>query len=222
LDLCFPNKHKQGFKYYRDGKSFFKNYKKKMQKEEVETFCPTSKAEWRKWLNKHHKSKQAVWLVCYKKKTDIPTISWSDAVDEALCFGWIDSKRIPVDNDKFMQFFCKRKSNGTWSKVNKEKIKQLIDQGLMTKAGFDIIEIAKQNGSWTILDEVEELKIPEDLARELKNKKGAEDYFLGLSMSVKKAILLWLVLAKRPETRQKRIAEIATLSSQKLKPKHLQ
>lgn len=190
-----------------------------MQKEQVETFCPTSQTEWRKWLKKNHNSKQSVWLVCYKKKSNKPTIAWSDAVDEALCFGWIDSKRKPVDDEKFIQFFSKRKSNGTWSKVNKEKIKQLIDNGLMTKAGFEIIETAKQNGSWTILDDVEELKMPKDLAKEFKNKKDSHDFFLSLSKSVRKAILQWLVLAKRPETRQKRIAEIAELASQKLKPK---
>jgi uncharacterized protein YdeI (YjbR/CyaY-like superfamily) len=193
-----------------------------MQKKEVETFCPTSQTEWRKWLNTNHNSKQSVWLVCYKKKSNKPTIAWSDAVDEALCFGWIDSKRIPIDQEKFMQFFSRRKPNGTWSKVNKEKIKKLIENGLMTKVGFEIIESAKQNGTWTILDEVEELKIPTDLAKELKNKKGSQDFFLGFSKSVKKAILQWLVLAKRPETRQKRITEIVELAAQNLKPKHLQ
>lgn len=193
-----------------------------MQKKEVETFCPTSQTDWREWLNKNHNSKQSVWLVCYKKKSDKPTIAWTDAVDEALCFGWIDSKRISIDEEKFMQFFSRRKPNGTWSKVNKEKIKQLIENGVMTKAGFEIIELAKQNGNWTILDEVEELKIPNDLAEEFKNNKGSEDFFLGLSKSVKKAILQWLVLAKQAETRRKRITEIAELAGQNLKPKHLQ
>jgi uncharacterized protein YdeI (YjbR/CyaY-like superfamily) len=186
---------------------------------EIETFCPASQTEWRKWLNKNHLSKKSVWLVCYKKKSNKPTITWSDAVDEALCFGWIDSKRIPIDEEKFMQFFSKRKPNGTWSKVNKEKIKQLIDKGLMTKAGFDIIETSKQNGSWTILDKVEELITPKDLVQEFKNKKGSKAFFLTLSKSVRKAMLQWIVLAKQPETRQKRIIEIAELASQKLKPK---
>lgn len=148
-----------------------------MQKKEVETFCPTSQTEWRKWLNKNHNSKQSVWLVCYKKKSNKPTIAWNDAVDEALCFGWIDSKRIPIDEEKFMQFFSRRKPNGTWSKVNKEKIRKLIESGLITKVDFKIIESAKQNGTWTILDEVEELKIPNDLAKEFKNKKGSQNFF---------------------------------------------
>jgi len=190
-----------------------------MQREEVETFCPTSQVAWRKWLSKNHTSKQSIWLVCYKKKSNRPTIAWSDAVDEALCFGWIDSKRIPIDQEKFMQFFSRRKLNGTWSKVNKEKIEKLIEKGLMTKAGFETIETAKKNGSWTILDDVEELKIPRDLNKELNNRTGSKKYFLSLSKSVRKAILQWVTLAKRPETRQKRIDEIATLAAQKTRPK---
>lgn len=193
-----------------------------MQKKEEEIFCPTSQTDWRMWLKKNHNSKQSVWLVCYKKKSNKPTIEWCEAVDQALCFGWIDSKRIPVDEEKFMQFFSKRKPNGTWSKVNKEKIKQLIDNGLMTRAGLKVIETAIQNGSWTILDEVEELKIPKDLVKEFENKKGSLEFYSSLSKSVKKAILQWLVLAKRPETRQKRITEIAELARLNLKPKHLQ
>ena len=192
-----------------------------MRKTAIETFCPTSQAEWRKWLKKNHLSKHSVWLVCYKKKSNKPTIEWSEAVDEALCFGWIDSKRIPVDEEKFMQFFSKRKPNGTWSKVNKKKIEQLIDKGLMTEAGLKIVETAKQDGSWTILDEVEELRIPKDLAIEFKKRKGSHQFYSSLSKSVKKAILQWLVLAKRPETRQKRIIEIAELAQQNLKPKHI-
>jgi uncharacterized protein YdeI (YjbR/CyaY-like superfamily) len=190
-----------------------------MQEKDIETFYPTSQQAWRVWLQENHRSKQAVWLVCYKKKANTPTVMWSDAVDEAICFGWIDSKRITIDNDKFMQFFTKRKSNGTWSKVNKEKIKQLTDKGLMTEAGFECIEKAKQNGSWTILDNVEALIIPKDLEGEFSSKTGSKDFFLSLSKSVRKSILQWIVLAKQPETRRKRISEMAEMASQHLKPK---
>lgn len=187
--------------------------------ENLDNFCPTSRQDWRTWLKKNHLSKQFVWLVLYKKGANKPTISWSEAVDEALCFGWIDSKRKPIDSDTFIQFFSKRKPKGTWSKVNKEKVLQLVSDKLMTQAGYESIETAKQNGSWTILDDVEELKIPEDLDEEFKIKKGSKDFFLSLSKSVKKAILQWLVLAKRKETRQKRINEIVVLAAQKQKPK---
>ena len=118
-----------------------------------------------------------------------------------------------------MQFFSRRKPNGTWSKVNKDKIKRLIEANLMMEAGLQSIERAKQNGSWTILDEVEELSIPKDLEKEFDIQLGSKDYFLSLSKSVRKAILQWLVFAKRPETRQNRIKEIADLATQKLRPK---
>ncbi|KAA5547925.1 YdeI/OmpD-associated family protein [Adhaeribacter rhizoryzae] len=185
----------------------------------VETICPVNQQEWRSWLEENHYSKQAVWLIYYKKKSGNFTISWSEAVDEALCFGWIDSKAKPLDAERFMQFFTKRKPKSVWSKINKEKIKRLTDEGLITPAGYESIEIAKQNGSWTILDEVEELIIPPDLEKAFQIHTGSKDYFLSLSKSVRKSMLQWLVMAKRPETRQKRIDEIAVLSAQKLKPK---
>jgi len=176
-----------------------------MQKKELETFYPSSRKAWRQWLKENHRTKQSVWLVCYKKKTNVPTISWSDAVDEALCFGWIDSTRRSLDADTFIQFFAKRKASSTWSKVNKAKVEQLISAKRMTKAGLESIEVAKQNGSWIILDEVEEGVIPKDLNKAFKTHKGAKDFFMSLSNSVRKMILQWLVLAKREETRKKRI-----------------
>jgi uncharacterized protein YdeI (YjbR/CyaY-like superfamily) len=189
-----------------------------MKRAEIETFCPASRQEWRLWLNENHSSKQFVWLVYYKKKSAVPTVTYSEAVDEALCYGWIDSTRVSLDHEKFMQFFCKRKPTSVWSKVNKGKVQQLIEAGLMTQAGYESIEVAKQNGSWIILDEVEELKIPDDLKAAFQSKPGSIDFFLSLSKSGRKAILQWLVLAKREETRQKRINEIAELAAKKLKP----
>ncbi len=190
-----------------------------MKEKEIESFYPTSKQQWRAWLKKNHAKKTSVWLICYKVKSGKPTITWSEAVDEALCFGWIDSIRRPVDEEKFLQFFGKRKPVSTWSKVNKEKVQNLIAQGRMTAAGLVCIDIAKQNGSWTILDKVEALIIPTDLNKAFKTQKGSREFFLSLSKSVKKSILQWLVLAKREETRMKRINEIATLTSKGLLPK---
>jgi uncharacterized protein YdeI (YjbR/CyaY-like superfamily) len=186
---------------------------------ETATFCPASRHEWRAWLQENHATSQSVWLIYHKMKSGKPSLSWSEAVEEALCFGWIDSTARPIDGDQYMQFFTRRKAKSVWSKINKGKVQQLMDQGLMTQAGLDSIEIAKQNGSWTILDEAEELNIPKDLEQGLEDQPGATDYFLSLSKSVRKAILQWLVLAKRPETRQKRINEIAELAAQKRKPK---
>src|SRR6218665_2110561 len=190
-----------------------------MDIEQLDTFCPTSKEHWREWLNENHLDKQYVWMICYKQRANVPTISWSDAVDEALCFGWIDSTRKTIDEESFVQFLTKRKSGSVWSKINKEKVQRLGEQGLIMPAGHKSIEVAKANGSWSLLDDVEELAIPKDLEKGFKLKKGSKDFFLSLSRSSRKAILQWLVLAKRPETRQKRITEIAELAVQKLKPK---
>jgi uncharacterized protein YdeI (YjbR/CyaY-like superfamily) len=190
-----------------------------MQQKSIETFYPKNLQAWRQWLKKNHKSKQSIWLICYKKESGIPTISWSEAVDEALCFGWIDSTRKSIDSEKFMQFFGKRKVSSTWSKINKEKITKLIAEGRMTKAGLESIEAAKQNGSWEILDSVEDLTIPKDLAKAFKTKACSKEFFMSLSKSVRKSMLQWIILAKRPETREKRINELAELASQKQKPK---
>lgn len=189
------------------------------EKEEIETFYPSTQTDWREWLQENHLSKQSVWLIYYKKKSKIPSISWSEAVDEALCFGWIDSTARPIDDEKYMQFFTKRKATSVWSKINKDKVEKLISAGKMNQAGLESIEKAKKNGSWTILDEVEELIIPEDLEAAFQANEGSKDFFMSLSKSVRKAILQWLVLAKQQTTRQKRINEIAELAAQKLKPK---
>lgn len=190
-----------------------------MAEKELDTFCPDSRKDWRKWLIKNHLSKQSVWLIYYKKKSKVTSLNWSEAVEEALCFGWIDSKAKPLDEEKFMQFFSRRKPNGTWSKINKEKIKLLTAAGLMAPAGLDIIEKAKQNGSWTILDDVEELILPKDLLKEFRSRPGSKTYFLSLSKSTRKSMLQWLVLSKLPETRQKRIKEIVERAGMKQKPK---
>ena len=189
-----------------------------MQNNEIETFYPASRQAWRLWLQENHSSKQSVWLLYYKKKSGIPSITWSEAVDEALCFGWIDSKAKPVDEEKYMQFFTRRKPKSVWSKINKEKVQRLMAAGLITQAGYDSIETAKQNGSWIILDDVEELIIPADLENEFNNNAGSKDFFLSLSKSVRKSMLHWIMMAKRPETRQKRINEVAELAALKQKP----
>jgi uncharacterized protein YdeI (YjbR/CyaY-like superfamily) len=186
---------------------------------DIEVYCPYDKKDWRKWLELNHKNKEAVWLIFYKKKSPNHNLSWSESVDEALCFGWIDSTKRTIDNEKYKQYFSKRKVKSNWSKINKDKAKILIDQGLMEEEGYKSIEIAKKNGSWTILDEVEALVIPEDLEKEFANYKGSLEYFGSLSKSAKKGLLYWVVSAKRKETRQKRILEILENASKNLKPK---
>ncbi|MFC6996920.1 YdeI/OmpD-associated family protein [Rufibacter roseus] len=190
-----------------------------MQQKEVEIFYPANRAAWRKWLETNHLSSQAVWLIFYTKKSGKSTITWAEAVEEALCYGWIDSKKVKIDEEKAHQFFSKRKPKSTWSKINKAKVQQLIADGRMTAAGLQIIETAQQNGSWNLLDSVEELVIPEDLEAAFATHPTAKDFFLRLSKSARKVLLQGLVLAKRPETRQKRITEIVDLANQKQKPR---
>jgi uncharacterized protein YdeI (YjbR/CyaY-like superfamily) len=184
-------------------------------------FYPKNQTEWRNWLLENHLSKLNIWLVYYNKKSKIESITWSEAVDVALCFGWIDSKRISINTETSHQFFSKRKPKSTWSKINKKKVEKLMEQGLMSEAGFKSIETAKQNGYWSILDEVEDLIVPEDLETEFSKNPNSKEFFLSLSKSSKKIILYWLVSVKTTETRQRRIAEIIESAEQNLKPKHL-
>ncbi|MDC6388438.1 YdeI/OmpD-associated family protein [Maribacter sp. PR1] len=186
---------------------------------EAKEICPRSREEWRDWLELNHKEKDAIWLVFYKKGTPNFNLSWSESVDESLCFGWIDSTIKTIDNERFKQYFSKRKPKSNWSKVNKDKVKMLIDQSLMKEAGYKSIEIAKENGSCTILDTVERLEIPEDLEQELRRQKGAMKYFESLNKSSKKGLLYWVASAKRDDTRNKRISEIVENASLQMKPK---
>ena len=185
------------------------------------TIHPANNRQWREWLALNHLAGKGVWLI-YNKKIkgeELPGLSWSEAVDTALCFGWIDSKKLPVDDKKFMQFFSKRKPKSGWSGINKEKVKKLIDLGLMTDAGMKTIEAAKCDGSWEALDAVEKLIIPEDLALLLKQDTQSEVFFASLSKSVKKAVFYWILCAKREETRNRRVAEIIRFTKEGKFPK---
>lgn len=166
----------------------------------------------------NHYLNQGVWVLCNNAKSGRTVVPWSDLVDEALCFGWIDSTRKTVDHHSFVQLFSKRKKHSTWSAVNKEKVQKLIGEGRMTKAGYECIKMAKQNGSWILLDEVEQLVIPDDLSDAFDEYDGSRTYFLSLSRSVRKMLLQWIVLAKRPETRAKRILETAKQAGLRQKP----
>ncbi len=178
------------------------------EKQEPEIFYPKSPKEWRKWLEKNHDKKDAVWLMYYKKASGKPSLTWSEAVDQALCFGWIDSKHVGIDHESSKQYFCKRKLKSTWSKINKQKIEKLNAEGLITEAGFKSIENAKANGSWTLIDDIDNLVIPPDLALLFKQNKTTRERFEKLSESAKKMLLYKLKSAKRPETRKKVMAEL--------------
>lgn len=184
-----------------------------MPNHENEKFCPKSQKEWRKWLATNHEQKQAVWLVYYKASSNVPSLTWSEAVDEAICFGWIDSTKKTIDEQRYMQYFSKRKPTSTWSKINKDKVDQLLKQNKIKAAGLKSIEVAKHNGNWSLMDDVENLVIPTDLNSALMQHKGALDFFKSQSKSIKKGMLHHVVVAKRQETRQKRIDEIVSAAS---------
>lgn len=186
--------------------------------DQLETIYASDRASWREWLAKNHRTSPGVWLIYYKVKSGKPSVRYKDAVKEALCFGWIDSKVKSLDEERYMQIFTPRKPRSVWSKLNKQYIEEIIEQGLMTEAGFEKIDAAKQNGSWTTLDEIEALTIPMDLKQSLEANEAANRNFQAFSNSLKKNILFWIDSAKRPETRLKRIEQTINSAAQNRNP----
>lgn len=182
-------------------------------------FQPKNREEWRAWLIANHASEKSVWLVYSKKNSALPTITYSEAVDEALCFGWIDSTTKSIDAITYRQYFTRRKVKSVWSRVNKEKIKRLISEGRMAMAGMQSIEAAKQNGSWTALDDVENLLSPDVLKNALNKNATAAVYFENLSRTDKRNILQWLAAARLETTISKRVNEIIESAAKHKKPK---
>jgi uncharacterized protein YdeI (YjbR/CyaY-like superfamily) len=185
---------------------------------QLETFHAKDRQEWREWLEKNHRTSIGVWLIYYKVKSGKPSVRYSEAVKEALCFGWIDSKVRSLDEERYMQVFTPRKPKSVWSKLNKQYIEELIEQGLITEAGLEKIEAAKQDGSWNELDAIEALIIPADLEQALEANETANKYFQVLSNSSKKNIIFWIESAKRPQTRLKRIEQTISSAAQNQNP----
>lgn len=171
----------------------------------------------RKWLEKNYQQKESVWLILHKKNSQSGSLSYNDAVEEGLCFGWIDSKPNKLNEETYKLLYCPRKPKSVWSKVNKVKIEQLTKDGLMHPAGIAKIEAAKKDGSWTTLDAIEELIMPEDLQKALSKNKTAQKHFSNFPRSVRKQILWWIASAKREETRKKRIEETITLAAKNIR-----
>jgi uncharacterized protein YdeI (YjbR/CyaY-like superfamily) len=178
---------------------------------------PKSRAEWRLWLEQNHTRTEGIWLVGYKKDTGKPRMEYNEAVEEAICFGWVDSKPNKLDDERSLLWFAPRKPGTGWSRINKERVEKLIQQGLMAPAGMQKVNAAKQDGSWTALDEVENLEIPPDLAEGLASDPVAQGYFEQFPRSTKRAILEWIASAKKPETRLKRIKETIESASRNIR-----
>ncbi|MDE2904437.1 MAG: YdeI/OmpD-associated family protein [Chloroflexota bacterium] len=168
-------------------------------------FHAESLGQWRDWLQVNHHLSSGVWLVVWKKHTGKPALEYSDTVDVALAYGWIDSRTNRLDDQRATRWFCPRNPTSPWSRINRAKIARLVDEGRLQPAGQALIDAARANGAWTISDEIEDLVIPDDLVRALQSNPSAEAHFTRFSASAKKNILWWIKSAKRAPTRTRRI-----------------
>lgn len=175
--------------------------------------------EWRKWLEENHSSKKEIWVIIHKKKSGKEGLKYHEAVEEAICFGWIDSKMQSIDAIKFRQRFSPRKKNSIWSRSNKEKAQKMIRKEKMTQAGFETINEAKRNGKWDMAYSAKMLlTVPKDLAKALKENELAWKNFKNFSKSTKLQYIYWVKSAKKDETRRKRIMEVVKKARQRIKP----
>ena len=174
-------------------------------------------SEWRIWLSENHDISKGVNLIFYKVENDEESMRWEEAVKVALCYGWIDSTVKSLGNGKRRQYFTPRNVKSVWSALNKRYIADLLSNDLIHPSGLKIIDIAKQNGSWTALDDVENGIITEDLRSEFDKKPTAFDNYQNFAPSYRKSYLYWLNQAKRETTRQKRITEIIQLCAHNIK-----
>lgn len=178
-----------------------------------------SDMEWRTWLANNYGNSDGVYLIFYKVEMEIPSMRWEEAVKVALCYGWIDSTVKSLGEGKRRQYFCPRKTKSVWSALNKKYIKELIATNLMHESGLKKIEVAKKDGSWTALDDVENLVVPQDLQAAFDKNNKAFAHYQKFAPSYRKSYLYWLNQAKRAETRAKRITEIVQLCEANKKSK---
>jgi uncharacterized protein YdeI (YjbR/CyaY-like superfamily) len=181
------------------------------------TYEATSRAAWREWLEKHHATSSGVRLVIYKKASGKQRLSYDEAVEEALCFGWVDSTTNTLDANRYTLNFSPRKPGSVWAQSNKQRVERLIEQGLMTPAGLAKIEAAKRDGAWSKMDAIDDLVMPDDLAAALAANPDANQHFAAFSNSAKKMILFWISSARRPETRQKRVEQTVAAAAKNIK-----
>jgi uncharacterized protein YdeI (YjbR/CyaY-like superfamily) len=175
----------------------------------------TTRAEWRKWLTQHHSEESGIWLVFYKKHTRMPTLHYDAVVEEALCFGWIDSIIKKLDDDRYARKLTPRKPSSQWSELNKNRVKKLLRQGLMTDAGVARIEEAKKTGHWNQSARTHiPTGVPDDLKRALNKNRKAKAFFSTLAPTYQKQFIGWIATAKRQETIDRRVKEAISLLKQ--------
>ncbi len=174
---------------------------------------PETVEQWRAWLAENSGTSDGVWLVSWKSGTGRPRMTYDEAVTEALAWGWVDSRAGTLDAERSMLWYAPRKPGSGWSRPNKERVARLVAEGRMQPAGQAVIDAAKASGRWSVLDDVEDGVVPEDLAAALAARDGARAHWDAFPRSVRRGVLEWIVQAKRPETRARRIAETAELAS---------
>ncbi len=179
---------------------------------EYEQVQVESRGEWRAWLEEYASSSPGIWLVTFKKKSP-SHLPYGEVVEEALCFGWVDSQARPLDETRSQQQLTPRRASSGWSRPNKQRVQRLYAADRMQPAGQRAIDVAKANGAWTLLDAVEDLAVPEDLAAAFDRHPGARNAWEAFPRSAKRGILEWIVQAKRVETRAKRVTETARLAA---------
>ena len=177
---------------------------------------PKSRAGWRAWLEKNHASSSGIWVAYAKKHTGINSVTYAEAVEEALCFGWIDSLVHPIDDSRYKQIFTPRKPASAWSALNKKRVEKLIADGQMTAAGMRMIEVAKSNGKWDAHAQTDALTMPVELKKALNGNASAKKNWPTYTVSQQKAFLRMLHDAKTPETRAKRVARIMDIVSKRI------
>ncbi len=170
-----------------------------------EKFHPLYLYEWHDWLKENYRKSNGVWLVTYKKHTGKPRVEYEEAVEEALIFGWIDSKPRKLDDERSMLWFSPRKPKSVWAGTNKARVKKLIAENRMTDHALKLVEDAKKDGSWDIITDAENLIIPEDLEKEFDKYELSRENFSEFPAGVRKKILSWIALARKENTRKKRI-----------------
>lgn len=168
-----------------------------------------SVAEWRSWLEANHDRPTGVFLVSWKAATGRPRMTYEESVEEALAFGWVDSKASVLDEERSMLWFAPRRRGSGWSRSNKERVERLERDGRMTDAGRAVIARAQADGSWTLLDDVENLVVPDDLVDALARHPGAREQWDAFPRSARRGILEWIVQARTAGTRERRVAEAA-------------
>lgn len=192
----------------------------KQKENNIAVVTAASRHAWRNWLKKNSQKLQHCWLVIYHLHSAHKSVYYNEAVEEAICFGWIDSKPAKRDEESYLQFFAKRKPSSNWSRANRERAEKMIRDGLMTAAGQELIDLAKQTGKWEVLESVQQNNIPPDLRIALSKNKKAKLNFEGFPPSSKRIILEWILQANQPETRKKRIDETVAKAADNLRANH--